>query len=160
MQTACACLVTNLILVSLPGFLSSLLCFYRIDLFRAVKGMCKNSGASKMAKSLFASLPQRIPKKAVSLQKQNDVFVKDEGNNSHKHMNIQGQFHEFHKAFSIHSHHHVNIGLHMLQNRMLIYRIRVLIPLVVEYTLYPPVLSYSKIFISPEDGHYTLLDIF
>lgn len=157
MQTACACLVTNLILVSLPGFLSSLLCFYRIDLFRAVKGMCKNSGASKMAKSLFASLPQRIPKKAVSLQKQNDVFVKEEGNNSHKHMNIQGQFHEFHKAFSTHSHHRVNIGLHMLQNRMLIYRIRVIIPLVVEYTLYPPVLSYS---ISPEDGHYTLLDIF
>ncbi|KAL4603250.1 hypothetical protein ACB092_10G111500 [Castanea dentata] len=77
---------------------------------QTVKGMCQNSGASKMAKSLFASLPQRIPKKAVSLQKQNDVFVKEEGNNSHKHMNIQGRFHEFHKAFSTHSHHRVNIA--------------------------------------------------
>ncbi|KAF5461516.1 hypothetical protein F2P56_017605 [Juglans regia] len=58
---------------------------------KTVEGMCKDSGASKMAKFLFASLPRLIPKKAASFQKQNDVFLKEEGNSSHMHMNMQGQ---------------------------------------------------------------------
>lgn len=86
----------HLILVFLLEFLSSLWCFYRIDLFHAVEGMCKDSGASKKAKSLFASLPRLIPKKAASFQKQNDVFLKEEGNSSHMHLNMQGQSHELH----------------------------------------------------------------
>lgn len=96
-----------------------------------------------MAKSLFASLPQRIPEKDVLFQKQNDVFVKEEGNNSYRHMNIQGQFHEFLEAISTRSHHRVNIGPHMFENRMWIYRTRINIPLVVEYTLNPSVLCPS-----------------
>lgn len=93
-----------------------------------------------MAKSLFASLPQQIPKKAVPFQKLNDVFVKEEGNNSHKNMNIQGQFHEFHKAYNTHSHHHLNIGPHMFRNRIHTFKIKKKISSLVENTFCPSVL--------------------
>ncbi|XP_059637667.1 uncharacterized protein LOC132279655 isoform X2 [Cornus florida] len=76
-------------------------------------GMCKDSGASIMAKSLFASLLYRIPKKAVAAvtyQQQKDDFSTEECNNFHKLGNIQGNFHEFHKAFSSQNHYHFHIA--------------------------------------------------
>lgn len=86
---------------------------YRIDLFHAADGICKDSGASIMAKSLFAQLPHRTLKKAVIFQQQNDDVVIEESSNFQKHGNIQGQFHEVHKAFSFHGLHHINIGPHI-----------------------------------------------
>lgn len=86
---------------------------YREDLFHAVGGICKDSGASIMAKSLFASLPQRTPKNSVVIQQQNDGSLMEEGNNCHKLGNIQGNFHEFHESFSSQSHSKFTIGLHM-----------------------------------------------
>ncbi|CAK7354224.1 unnamed protein product [Dovyalis caffra] len=62
--------------------------------------MCKDSGVSIMAKSLFASLPHRTPQKAVVGQQRNDDFVTEDGNNFHKRGNFQGNFDEFHKALS------------------------------------------------------------
>ncbi|ESR63383.1 hypothetical protein CICLE_v10007529mg [Citrus x clementina] len=73
-------------------------------------GICKDSGASVMAKSLFASLPPRTPKKAVVIQRQNDGSLMEEGNNCHKLGNTKGKFHEFHEAFSSHSHSKFNIA--------------------------------------------------
>lgn len=70
-----------------------------------------------MAKSLFASLPPRTPKKAVVIQRQNDGSLMEEGNNCHKLGNTKGKFHEFHEAFSSHSRSKFNIGLHMFQDR-------------------------------------------
>lgn len=66
-----------------------------------------------MAKSLFAQLPHRTLKKAVIFQLQNDDVVIEESSNFQKHGNIQGQFHEVHKAFSFHGLHHINIGPHI-----------------------------------------------
>lgn len=86
---------------------------YRIDLFHAADGICKDSGASIMAKSLFAQLPHRTLKKAVIFQLQNDDVVIEESSNFQKHGNIQGQFHKVHKAFSFHGLHHINIGPHI-----------------------------------------------
>ncbi|KAJ0090088.1 hypothetical protein Patl1_12703 [Pistacia atlantica] len=63
-----------------------------------------------MAKSLFASLPHRTPKKAVVGQQQNDDVVTEECNNFHKIGNIKGNFHEFHEAFSSHSHSKIKIA--------------------------------------------------
>lgn len=63
-------------------------------------------------------------KKAISFQKLNDAYGKEESNNSQKYMNMQWQFLEVHKAFITRSNHHVNIGLHMFQNRMWNYKIR------------------------------------
>ncbi|KAM7513672.1 hypothetical protein LguiA_003255 [Lonicera macranthoides] len=73
-------------------------------------GKCKDSGASMMAKSLFASLPHQTPKKAVIFQPPNDVFLTQEGNNFPKLGNIQGHFHDLHKAFSSQNHYKVNIA--------------------------------------------------
>ena len=80
--------------------------------FHAVDGICKDSGASMMAKSLFASLPHRTPENAVIFRPGNDVFLTAEGFNFHKLENIQGHFHDFHKAVSSQNHHKLNIGLH------------------------------------------------
>ncbi|KAJ7947215.1 Elongation factor 1-alpha [Quillaja saponaria] len=77
---------------------------------QAVEGMCQDSGASKMAKSLFASLPQQMPKKCVIIQKQCVDFMTEDGNSFHKLGNIQGPIHEFHEAFSTQSQHHANIA--------------------------------------------------
>ncbi|KAK9269633.1 hypothetical protein L1049_001410 [Liquidambar formosana] len=78
-----------------------------------VDGICKDSGASIMAKSLFASLPHRTPKNLVIVQQQSDGFATEEGNNFHKLGDSHGHFHEFHKTFSSHGHNHINIGLHV-----------------------------------------------
>ncbi|XP_057959937.1 uncharacterized protein LOC131152222 isoform X3 [Malania oleifera] len=75
-----------------------------------VDGMCKDSGASIMAKSLFASLPQWSPKKAVICQQQNDDFVMEEGNKFHKLGIIQRNFLEFIKAYSSHNHYRIDIA--------------------------------------------------
>ncbi|PPR98934.1 hypothetical protein GOBAR_AA21745 [Gossypium barbadense] len=84
--------------------------FYRLDPFLAVHGICKVSGVSIMAKSLFASRPHQMSKKEVDSQQQNDDFVVKESNNFHMLGNNQGQFHEFHKAYSSPTHSRVNIA--------------------------------------------------
>ncbi|KAA8520743.1 hypothetical protein F0562_014985 [Nyssa sinensis] len=75
-----------------------------------VDGMFKDSGASIMAKSLFASLPHGTPKKDITFRQQNDDFSTEECKNFHKHGNIPGHFHDFHKAFSSQNHYHFNIA--------------------------------------------------
>ena len=70
-----------------------------------------------MAKSLFASLPHQMPKKVVDSQQQTDDFVVKVGNNFHPLGNIQGQFHEFHKAYSSPNHSRTNIGLEVFYSR-------------------------------------------
>ncbi|KAJ6743777.1 CHAPERONE-ACTIVITY OF BC1 COMPLEX CABC1 -RELATED [Salix viminalis] len=72
--------------------------------------ICKDSGVSIMAKSLFASLPHRTPRKAVVGQRWNDDFVTEEGDNFHKLGNFQGKFDEFHKALSPHNCSHFDIA--------------------------------------------------
>uniref|UniRef100_A0A6N2NKD4 Tr-type G domain-containing protein n=1 Tax=Salix viminalis TaxID=40686 RepID=A0A6N2NKD4_SALVM len=72
--------------------------------------ICKDSGVSIMAKSLFASLPHRTPRKAVVGQRWNDDFVTEEGDNFHKLGNFQGKFDEFHKALSPHNRSHFDIA--------------------------------------------------
>ncbi|XP_052209418.1 uncharacterized protein LOC127812900 isoform X2 [Diospyros lotus] len=75
-----------------------------------VDGMCKDSGVSIMAKSLFASLPRPTPNKSVTYQQQNDDILTEECNSFHKLGNIQGHFHELHKAFSLQKKYHFNIA--------------------------------------------------
>ncbi|XP_008466320.2 uncharacterized protein LOC103503765 isoform X3 [Cucumis melo] len=76
---------------------------------RTVENICKDSGVSKMAKSLFASLPNQIPKRAVKFQEQDDKIVEKREENIHKIGNIQGHLHEFHNALSTCSHFRTNI---------------------------------------------------
>lgn len=64
-----------------------------------------------MAKSLFASSPNQIPKRAVKFQERNNNFVEEREDNIHKIGNIQGHLHEFNNAFSTCSHFGTNIGL-------------------------------------------------
>ncbi|GLT85152.1 hypothetical protein SLE2022_033490 [Rubroshorea leprosula] len=77
---------------------------------RTVNGICKDSGASIMAKSLFASLPRQTFQKAVDSEQRNDDSLMKEGSNLHLLGNTQGQVHEFVKAFSSCSHSRVNIA--------------------------------------------------
>ncbi|XLR17626.1 hypothetical protein S83_045564 [Arachis hypogaea] len=77
---------------------------------QTVEDISKTSGASKLARSLFASLPKQNPKEVVLLPKQDDGFQTD-ASNFCKHRNVQGEFHECHKAFNTKSHSHLNIGL-------------------------------------------------
>nr|QIG55752.1 elongation factor 1a [Chrysanthemum x morifolium] len=65
-----------------------------------VGGICMNSGASVMAKSLFSSSPCRL--KDASSTKE-DIF-------SHLHGNMRGQFHELHKAIVSEKHYKINIA--------------------------------------------------
>lgn len=88
--------------------------FYRIDLFHAAVGICEDSGASIMAKSLFAQSPRQTLKEAVIFQQQNDDVVIEEGSNF--------QLHGAHKTFCFHGLHHSNIGPHISQSRMCIYK--------------------------------------
>ncbi|XP_050218467.1 uncharacterized protein LOC126669143 isoform X2 [Mercurialis annua] len=79
---------------------------------RTAESECKDCGVSIMAKSLFASLPHRTPRKSVVAQLQNDdpVTKGAPGNSSFlDYENFQGNFHEFQKAFSSHSHSHKKI---------------------------------------------------
>ncbi|KAK3009534.1 hypothetical protein RJ639_014634 [Escallonia herrerae] len=73
-----------------------------------VGGMCKDSGASKMAKSLFASLPHRTPQKAAIFQPQNDLIMTEDCD-SCKPGKIQGHFHDFYKAFSSENRYEVHL---------------------------------------------------
>ncbi|XVE53462.1 hypothetical protein DITRI_Ditri03aG0005300 [Diplodiscus trichospermus] len=72
--------------------------------------ICKDSEVSIMAKSLFASLPHQVSGKVVDSQQHHDDFVVKEGNNFHPLGNNQGQFHEFHKAYSSPTHSRINIA--------------------------------------------------
>ncbi|TKY60095.1 HBS protein [Spatholobus suberectus] len=75
---------------------------------KTVEEISKSPGASKLARSLFQSLPQQIPKEAVLFPKPGDGFLTD-GSNFSKIENVQGEFHEIHKAFSTQIHPHLNI---------------------------------------------------
>ncbi|KAH6755565.1 Translation elongation factor EF1A/initiation factor IF2gamma family protein [Perilla frutescens var. hirtella] len=75
----------------------------------AVGGMCKDSGASVMAKSLFASLPQRMAKASI-LEVRNDVPSTDNHVNFHKLGNMHGTFPESSSAFSYQNHKKVTIA--------------------------------------------------
>ncbi|KAI7997304.1 HBS1-like protein [Camellia lanceoleosa] len=69
-----------------------------------VDGMRKDSGASIMARSLFASLPRLIPNKPETFQLWNDNFLMEECNSFCKLGNIQGHSNELHRAFSLRKH--------------------------------------------------------
>ncbi|KAK7318874.1 hypothetical protein RJT34_03581 [Clitoria ternatea] len=75
---------------------------------KAVEDINKSPGVSKLARSIFQSLPQQIPKEVVLFPKQGDGFQTD-GSFFYKLENVQGEFHEIHKAFSTQSHTHSNI---------------------------------------------------
>ncbi|KAG8388482.1 hypothetical protein BUALT_Bualt02G0130300 [Buddleja alternifolia] len=79
------------------------------DPFRAVGGICKDSGASVMAKSLFASLPQHTPKNSIHFQMQNDVYSTDDHVNLLKLGNIGCNFQELNSPSSRRNHRNVNI---------------------------------------------------
>ncbi|GMP83904.1 hypothetical protein CsSME_00037661 [Camellia sinensis var. sinensis] len=69
-----------------------------------VDGMRKDSGASIMARSLFASLPRLIPNKPETFQLRNDNFLMEECDSFCKLGNIQGHSNELHRAFSLRKH--------------------------------------------------------
>ncbi|XP_022976106.1 HBS1-like protein isoform X3 [Cucurbita maxima] len=76
-----------------------------------VENICKDSGVSKMAKSLFASSPNQIPKREVKFQEQNDKFLEEREDNILKIGNIRGHLHEVHNASSTYSHVRTNIAV-------------------------------------------------
>ncbi|GMG99284.1 hypothetical protein Nepgr_001124 [Nepenthes gracilis] len=76
-----------------------------------VEGKCKDSGASLLAKSLFASLPHQRPQKDVIFQSQNDHLVAVEGNKCHKNGINRREILEIRNALgSSHSCHPINIA--------------------------------------------------
>ncbi|CAN6721254.1 unnamed protein product [Malus baccata var. baccata] len=77
---------------------------------KTVEGRCKDSGASIMARSIFASLPHQKPKQAVLFHQQKDDSVIEEGNNFHRLGDFKGPIHEFHKTFNVHNKHHIDIA--------------------------------------------------
>ncbi|GER54106.1 elongation factor 1-alpha [Striga asiatica] len=77
------------------------------DNFHAVGGICKDSGASVMAKSLFASLPQHMAKKCIIFEAQNDISSRDDYS---KLGNIRATFQELNSAFSSQNHRKLNIA--------------------------------------------------
>ncbi|XP_070027501.1 uncharacterized protein [Nicotiana sylvestris] len=81
----------------------------RVDGSHAVGGICKDSGASVMAKSLFASLLLQKPKKAVNFEAQNYSFKTEDCFNLYKPGNMCGQFHDLHRAFCSQSHCKIDI---------------------------------------------------
>nr|GMC73947.1 HBS1-like protein isoform X1 [Ipomoea batatas] len=72
-------------------------------------GTSRDSEASKLAKSLFASLLQQNPKKAVTFEGKSDVFKSEGHFNFHEHGRIHGQFQDLLKAFSCQNHYKFNI---------------------------------------------------
>ncbi|KAL6579712.1 hypothetical protein OROMI_007736 [Orobanche minor] len=72
-------------------------------------GICKDSGASVMAKSLFASLPQHMAKKSIIIEAQNDVACTYHLN-SHKLGHIRGTFQELNSAFTSQNHRKLDIA--------------------------------------------------
>ncbi|CAI9113540.1 OLC1v1014154C1 [Oldenlandia corymbosa var. corymbosa] len=69
-----------------------------------VGGICKDSGASIMAKSLFASPPHRRPKKAVFFEEKNDASFSGQPGKVH------GDFHVFLRAFNSEKNYKINIA--------------------------------------------------
>ncbi|KAL1563114.1 HBS1-like protein isoform X1 [Salvia divinorum] len=74
-----------------------------------VGGICKDSGVSVMAKSLFASLPQHRVQPSI-FEVQDDVSSTDNNLNLHKFRNMRSTFSEFSSAFSYQNHKRVNIA--------------------------------------------------
>lgn len=74
--------------------------FYRIDLFAAVGGTCKDSGVSQLAKSLFASVPRRTTNMVVASQPLNCCDVTGEGSSFHDIKNVQQHYHVFYDGMS------------------------------------------------------------
>ncbi|OIW19264.1 hypothetical protein TanjilG_20389 [Lupinus angustifolius] len=77
---------------------------------KSVEGISTTSGVSKLARSLFASLPQQVPKEVVLFPKQGDDVFQFDGSNYYMLWNAQGEFCEFHKAFNAQSRPHLNIA--------------------------------------------------
>ncbi|XP_015070213.1 HBS1-like protein isoform X1 [Solanum pennellii] len=75
---------------------------------RAVGGICKDSGASVMAESLFPSLLLQKAKNVINFEAQNYCF-KTEDCFYYKPGNICGQFHDLHRAFCSQSHCKIDI---------------------------------------------------
>ncbi|KAL5982951.1 hypothetical protein ACLOJK_017031 [Asimina triloba] len=73
---------------------------HRVELFHAVGGMCKDSGVSVMAKSLFSSPICRTPKTDTTCQQLSCDFLSKGINNSHGIGNVRGNFYDFQKAFT------------------------------------------------------------
>ncbi|XP_015070217.1 HBS1-like protein isoform X2 [Solanum pennellii] len=74
----------------------------------AVGGICKDSGASVMAESLFPSLLLQKAKNVINFEAQNYCF-KTEDCFYYKPGNICGQFHDLHRAFCSQSHCKIDI---------------------------------------------------
>ncbi|XP_027348651.1 HBS1-like protein isoform X2 [Abrus precatorius] len=75
---------------------------------KIVEDTSNSPGASKLARSLFQSLPPQTSKEVVLFPKQGDGFQTD-GSNFDKLENVRGEFHEIHKTFSTQSHPHLTI---------------------------------------------------
>ncbi|KAF3628021.1 putative HBS1-like protein-like isoform X2 [Capsicum annuum] len=75
----------------------------------AVGGICKGSGASVMAESLFPSLLLQKAKNAINFEALNNSFKTEDCFNFYKPGNICGQFHDLHRAFCSQSHCKINI---------------------------------------------------
>ncbi|KAK6915884.1 Translation elongation factor EFTu/EF1A, C-terminal [Dillenia turbinata] len=76
-----------------------------------VDGIRNDSGASIMAKSLFASMPHRAPQKAVVCQQRSDDPILKEGSDFLMNGTSKGRFHDFHKAgSSAQINYHINIA--------------------------------------------------
>ncbi|ESW31507.1 hypothetical protein PHAVU_002G243900 [Phaseolus vulgaris] len=78
------------------------------DNSKIAEDISKTPGVSKLARSLFHSLPQQIPKEVVLFPKPGDGFLTD-ASISYKLENVRGEFHEIHKDFSTQIHPHLNI---------------------------------------------------
>ncbi|KAJ9554546.1 hypothetical protein OSB04_018591 [Centaurea solstitialis] len=75
-----------------------------------VGGKSTNSGASVMAKSLFASSPCGSSEGAVNYQPQKDASSAEEDTFSYLHGNKRGQFHDLHNAIISEKQYKVNIA--------------------------------------------------
>ncbi|XP_010049810.2 LOW QUALITY PROTEIN: HBS1-like protein [Eucalyptus grandis] len=74
-----------------------------------LKTVCKDSGASKMARSLFESLPNQTPKRAALIQQQNDDPLTGQRTILHEFADVHGNFDKLHEAFNTRAHKSVNI---------------------------------------------------
>ncbi|XP_048133788.1 HBS1-like protein isoform X3 [Rhodamnia argentea] len=75
-----------------------------------LKTVCKDSGASKMARSLFESLPNQTPKRDALIQQQNDDPLTGQRTILHGSADVHGNFNKLHEAFNTHAHRTVNIA--------------------------------------------------
>ncbi|CAI8618747.1 unnamed protein product [Vicia faba] len=75
---------------------------------KTVEDINKIPGASKLARSIFQSLPHQSPKEVVLFPTQGVGFWTD-SSNIYKLENVHGEFHEIHKTFNTQSHPSLNI---------------------------------------------------